>query len=345
MKILITGGCGFVGSNLSIFLKKKGFKVSTLDNLYRLGSKLNLNRIQSNKIKNYKLDIVDLKKILKLPKFDLIIDCCAEASVEASRKSLNEGKRVFDTNLIGTFNILQKCLLDKSKIIFLSTSRVYSINGIKKILPKFSKIISKKINSNFEINLSQDTKEAKSLYGFTKIASEDLIKEYAYSNNLKYLINRFGVIAGPWQFGKVDQGFMSLWVWRHLSKINLKYIGFGGFGNQIRDVLHIDDLCDLILMQIKKFSTINNKSFTAGGGKKNKISLKDLTFKVENLTNNKIKFKKIKQTSIYDIPYFVTSNKEVNKYYKWKPKKNVDDIIIDIYSWQKKNFKILKKYF
>ena len=85
MNILITGGCGFVGTNLAIFLKKKNFNVFSLDNLSRRGSLYNLNILKKNHIKNFKIDIYDYKKIKKLSKFNLIIDCCAEAAVEISR--------------------------------------------------------------------------------------------------------------------------------------------------------------------------------------------------------------------------------------------------------------------
>ena len=121
MKILITGGCGFIGSNLSIFLKNKKFDIYSLDNLYRKGSELNEKRLKKKNIKNFKIDISKKKQLNKLPKFDLIIDCCAEPSVSAS---LHELDRVIDTNLIGTLNILRKCALDKTKVIFLSSSRV-----------------------------------------------------------------------------------------------------------------------------------------------------------------------------------------------------------------------------
>ena len=95
MKILITGGCGFVGSNLAIYFKqnKIGTKIDSLDNLSRRGSSINLNRLRKKKIKNYKIDISDNKSVQKLPKYDLIIDCCAEAAVETSK---NE---IFNTNL------------------------------------------------------------------------------------------------------------------------------------------------------------------------------------------------------------------------------------------------------
>ena len=135
MKILITGGCGFIGSNLAIFLKKNLNKcqVFSLDNLSRNGSNINLKRLKKNKIKNFKIDISKKKQLDKLPKFDLIIDCCAEPSVSASFKELD---RVIDTNLIGTLNILRKCAVDKSKIIFLSSSRVYSLSKLNKLVPK-----------------------------------------------------------------------------------------------------------------------------------------------------------------------------------------------------------------
>ena len=92
MKILITGGCGFIGSNLAIFLKDKikNVKISSIDNLSRKGSKLNYKRLAKKKIKNFKKDIAISSKFNKLPKFDLIIHCAAEPAIEASRKKMEE---------------------------------------------------------------------------------------------------------------------------------------------------------------------------------------------------------------------------------------------------------------
>ena len=340
-KILITGGCGFVGSNLAIFLKKKGFDVTSLDNLYRSGSKLNLKRLKKEKIDNLRIDITSFNKVNNIKKkFDLVIDCCAEPSVESSRKSFHEARRVLNTNLNGTFNIISKCIKDKSKLIFLSSSRVYSILGLKKYKNEIKKKnFSKKINKNFT------TSFPRSLYGFTKLASEELIKEFNYSNNLTYIINRIGVISGPWQFGKVDQGFISHWCWSHLMKKKLKYIGFNGSGMQVRDILHIDDLCELIFLQIIKIKKINNLTLSFGGGLNNSISLKQLTKKLEKISKNFLNIKKIKQTSFFDIPYFVASNNDIADIYQWKPKKNINEIIRDVYNWQKNNIRILKKVF
>ena len=341
MNILITGGCGFVGTNLSLYLKSKKFNVYTLDNLSRKGSKFNYTVLKKKKIKNFRINIANYKKLKGLRKFDLIIDCCAEAAVEVSRKKIDE---VFNTNLIGTFNILKKAKRDKSKIIFLSSSRVNSIKNINKIIGNNSNL-KKKLHINKLIDDKFENSRPKSLYGFTKLASEMLIEEFNYAFGLKYIINRCGVISGPFQFGKQDQGFVSLLVMHHIMKKKLSYIGYGGHGNQVRDVLHIDDLCELIHKQIKIINKIYNKLYTVGGSKISYTSLKNLTKICQNITGNKISIDKKKSTSIYDIPYFITDNRKVSKAYKWRPKKNINKIVYDITTWINNNKNLIQKYF
>ena len=341
MNILITGGCGFVGTNLSLYLKSKKFNVYTLDNLSRKGSKFNYTVLKKKKIKNFRINIANYKKLKGLRKFDLIIDCCAEAAVEVSRKKIDE---VFNTNLIGTFNILKKAKRDKSKIIFLSSSRVNSIKNINKIVGNNSNL-KKKLQINKLIDDKFENSRPKSLYGFTKLASEMLIEEFNYAFGLKYIINRCGVISGPLQFGKQDQGFVSLWVIHHIMKKKLSYIGYGGHGNQVRDVLHIDDLCELIHKQIKIINKIYNKLYTVGGSKISYTSLKNLTKICQNITGNKISIDKKRSTSIYDIPYFITDNHKVSRAYKWRPKKNINKIVYDITTWVNNNKNLIQKYF
>ena len=184
MKILVTGGCGFVGSNVALYLNKniKDVKIYSLDNLSRKGSKFNLTLLKKNNINNYKIDISNNKKFSKLKKFDLIIDCCAEASVEASRLSID---RVINTNLIGTLNILKKVQQDSSKLIFISTSRVYPIDKINDLLK------SKNFKNELKIKDMIDEKFTisgpKTIYGVSKLSSEMLIEEFAYAFGIKYI--------------------------------------------------------------------------------------------------------------------------------------------------------------
>ena len=333
--ILITGGCGFVGSNLAIYLQKelKNFFIFSADNLNKNYSKFNLNILRKMKIKNYKVDISSNKFLKIKKKFDFIIDCSADPAVENSRK---DTRSVFNNNLKTTFNILEKTKKDKSKIIFISSSRIYPIIESKK---KFRN----KNNSFFDEQTQTDG--IKSLYGFTKFASELLIKEYSYIFNIKYIINRSGIITGPLQFGKVEQGVISLWLWRHLNNLKLDYIGFGGKGHQIRDILYVDDFSLLIKKQILAFSKINNQLFCIGGGKKNSITLKQLTAKCQKITENIPYIGSIPKSSMYDIPIFVSSNKKIKKFYNWSPKTDINQILKLNLKWLEDNYKKIKKFF
>jgi len=333
--ILITGGCGFVGTNLAIYLQKKlkNFSIYSVDNLKKKYSKFNLDILKKKKIKNFKIDISSSKFLKLKKKFNFIIDCSADPAVENSKENTQS---VFNNNLKTTLNILEKTRKDKSNIIFISSSRVYPImESYKKFRSKFS--------SNFDENTN--TNGVKSIYGFTKYASELLIKEYSYIFNIKFIINRSGIITGPLQFGKVEQGLVSLWLWRHLNNLKLNYIGFGGKGSQIRDILYIDDFSLLIKKQILGFEKNNNKLFCIGGGKKNSLTLGQLTEKCQEITSNYLKIGFYKKTSKYDIPIFISSNKQIKKNYNWSPKTNIDEILKYNLSWMKKNYKRIKRFF
>ena len=134
-----------------------------------------------------------------------------------------------------------------------------------------------------------------------------------------------------------------MWLWRHINSIPITYQGYGGHGNQIRDILDINDLCLLIKEQISKISKINNHTFNVGGGSSNALSLKELTGYCEKITKNKIKFKKKIKTSNYDLRYYVTDNKKIYSIYKWRVSKKLDTIINETFQSLNKNKKALKK--
>ena len=135
-----------------------------------------------------------------------------------------------------------------------------------------------------------------------------------------------------------------MWIAKHLYKKKLSYIGFGGNGHQIRDLIHVDDVCEIIYLQIKKIKSIYNESFNIGGGKVNSISLKELTQICRKLTGNNITIGKIQKTSKFDIPYYVSDNSKIKKFYNLKPFKNMNQIFKDVFKWLVDNKKV-KKYF
>ena len=339
MKVIVTGGCGFVGSNVCEFLKNLSFEVVSIDNLSKIYSKLNLKRLSNLNIKNYNIDVSDKSKFIKFNyRSDIIIDCCADPAVESSRIDILKN---INNNLITTYNILEKAKKDNSKLIFISTSRIYPIKDSRQ---KFNTFLKKK-NINF-FNEDSNIIGPKTIYGFSKLASEMLIKEYNYAFNIDYLINRCGLITGPWQFGKVEQGLVSLWLWKHLNKDNnLYYKGYNGSGNQIRDILFINDLCELVYLQIKKFKKIKNQTFCVGGGIKNSVNLNQLTKICEQITKNKLKIKHDLDTSIYDMPFYITSLDKVKKYYNWYPKTDLKIGLYALLEWMKKNYTLIKPFF
>ena len=340
MRIIITGGCGFIGSSLCLFLKKKikNITILSIDNLSKSYSKFNEKILKKNRINNERIDLGKFNSLKNINfKADFIIDCSAEPAVEISRKKVI---KVLEGNFLSTFNVLEKAEKDHSKIIFISSSRVYPI---KTSYEKFK--IFKKEQKHSPYTETSDFKGPKTIYGFTKYSSEKLIEEYNYSKNIKYIINRCGLVSGPGQFGKVEQGLVSLWMWRHMNKKKLIYIGFQGSGEQIRDVLFVQDLCELIIKQVRNFSIFQNNLYCIGGGIKNAINLKNLTKICSKITQNKVNISKQKTTSIYDIPYYVSSLKKIQKTCNWKPKIDLNKGLKQIYDWMKKNNNKIKKFF
>lgn len=349
MHLLITGGAGFVGSNLAIRIKQKypQYTITCLDNLKRRGSELNLPRFRENDIQFVHADIRNPEDLSTIDGFDVLIDASAEPSVLAGITS--PVGQVVNNNLMGTVNCLELAKKHKAAFLFLSTSRVYPI----KTLENLNYIEN---DTRFEWSDAQDVVGAssqgiteqfplegsRSFYGATKLASELLIQEYHSLANLKTVINRCGVITGPWQMGKVDQGVVVLWVARHFWQKQLSYIGYGGLGKQVRDMLHIQDLFELIDQQIHNIDTWNGKMFNVGGGHTISFSLQELTQLCEQVTGNHITIHQEPITRQADLRIYLTDNKKITNFSAWHPKITPLQIITDIFEWLKTNERDLK---
>jgi len=338
-KIVLTGGAGFVGSNLAILFKHllPAAKVIALDNLYRRGSELALSRLKEAGVEFVHGDIRCKEDIEALGSFDLMLECSAEPSVRAGYGQ--DPSYLIHTNLLGTIHCLEAVRKVKADLVFLSTSRVYSIHKLQELpLQIDGKRLMLKGTSAQEgwsehgISTSFSLAGSRSLYGTTKLASELLLEEYGAMYGLNILINRCGVIAGPWQMGKVDQGFVTLWVARHFFGGTLKYTGFGGHGHQVRDVLHIEDLYDLLVLQLEQLSKHRGKIYNVGGGLKNSTSLAELTDWCTR-ENKPIEIGSDPQSHPADIPYYVTDNREVTAAMGWLPRRTLENTLGDVQRW------------
>jgi len=348
MKILITGGCGFVGSSIALHLRSAypSYSIIAFDNLHRRGSELNIGRLKSEKIDFVHGDIRQKEDIEAIGKVDVLIEASAEPSVLAGIGSSPD--YAINTNLMGTIHALNYARLHQATFIFLSTSRVYPINQIEKLRiatdeHRFNLTDAQDIEGVSAKGISErfPLEGYRSIYGATKLASELMIQEYNHFYGLTSVINRCGVLTGPWQMGKSDQGVAVLWLARHFWNQSLSYIGFEGSGRQVRDILHVRDLCRLIDMQIHDSKKFNGQTFNVGGGVKNSISLKEMTLICQKVTGNTIPVHPVPEARQADIAVYITDNSRIETFCPWRPEIQPEQIFSEIYEWITKNEELL----
>ena len=201
-------------------------------------------------------DVREPADLLALDPVDAVVECSAEPSALAGRAG--DTSYVVDSNLIGARNCLELARRDAAQFVFLSTSRVYPYDAL-------DAAAYREEDTRFELEPEQAAARRsarpacprtsrstgpRTLYGATKLAAELLVTEYRAAFGLRTVIDRCGVIAGPWQMGKVDQGVFTHWVLSHYFGRDLSYIGYGGTGKQVRDLLHVDDVVALVEDQL-----------------------------------------------------------------------------------------------
>jgi len=339
-RILITGGAGFVGANLAVAFRRTFPHVSVIafDNLKRRGSELNLPRLREHGVLFVHGDIRCREDVAAWPDFDLLIDCAAEPSVQAGLDG--SPLPVIQNNLTGTIYCLEEARRHRAAVLFLSTSRVYPIrriNGLNysedatrfvwtadETFPGYS---SKGIAEDFPLE------GVRSLYGATKLSVELLLQEYAFSFGMPVMIDRCGILAGPWQMGKVDQGVVTLWVARHTFGTPLRYTGFGGQGKQVRDMLHVEDLFALLRSQIERMSLWDGRVYNVGGGLTGSASLMELTEHCRRITGNTVPLCGDPATSPVDVRIYLTDHHKVSRDFGWTPQRTVDQIVTDVHAW------------
>lgn len=347
--VLVTGGAGFVGSNLALSFKRDrpGARVIAFDNLRRRGSELTLARLREAGVEFRHGDIRQPADLAEIGAFDLLLECSAEPSVHAGYGGAPD--YLIDTNLTGAVHCLEAARRHGADVVFLSSSRVYPIAALR-ALPLAERGGRLDLEpgvagagwSAAGVAADFPLAGSRSLYGATKLAAELLIEEYRAMYGLRCVVNRCGVLAGPWQMGKVDQGFLVLWAARHLFGGNLAYSGFGGRGLQVRDVLHVADLHDLLTIQIADMDAYGRGAdgggaWNVGGGRDNAVSLRELSgLCAERAGQGAGKVLEIggdPETRAADIPWYVTDNTAITRATDWAPRRSVTALLDEVFAW------------
>jgi CDP-paratose 2-epimerase len=328
--ILITGGAGFIGSNLAEYYLKQGLKVIIYDNLSRKGSEKNILWLKSAypSIKFIQADILDFDKLKRsINQIDILFHFAGQVAVT---NSVDNPKKDFDVNALGTLNILEAARTQREApiIVYASTNKVYGgmddvdiIEGTKRY--SFRKY-NNGINESFPLNFH-------SPYGCSKGAGDQYVRDYARIYGLKTIVFRQSCIYGRRQFGNEDQGWVAHFIRKVLKN---KPIIIYGNGKQVRDLLYIDDLISAYLRSLKNIKKSSGQIFNIGGGVKNSVSLLEFLEMMEKKIGAKINIS-YQNWRPGDQKIYISDNRKAKKTFGWNPTTFVEIGIERLLNWIK----------
>ena len=342
MRVLITGSAGFIGSHLAECCANENHEVWGIDNLSRKGTKFNLDHLKTNFAHNFyfqKLDLVDLKALetffLQHGPFDWIAHEAGQVAVTTSLKNPFED---FDSNAKATLNLLESVrkYSPDAKVAFASTNKVYGTLKNLKVMEMENKY---SFVPGFQ-GVNEDTSlDFHSPYGCSKGSADQYVCDYARSFGLKTTAFRQSCIYGNRQFGLEDQGWVA---WFLIAASLGKPITIYGDGKQVRDLLWIDDLCELYLSFWKSDTFPWGTPVNAGGGLKNCLSLLELVGLMENM---KIDFNKPSYSDWRrgDQKIFCSDNSLALELLNWSPKIKPSDGVEKLWRWIEQNISTIEK--
>jgi CDP-paratose 2-epimerase len=348
-RVLVTGGAGFVGANLCLGLAARhpGWEIVALDNLKRRGSEINVARLRAAGVAFEYGDVRSPADLAAVGEITALVECSAEPSVMAGVTS--SPAYLVETNLVGAFNCLELARRDGADVVFLSTSRVYPVAALESLAYE-------EAETRFELLDGQPLAGAsaegvaegfplegpRTLYGATKLAAEHLVTEYAATYGLRAAVDRCGVIAGPWQMGKVDQGIFAHWMLSFYFRRELSYIGYGGSGKQVRDLLHVDDLVALVDDQLARPEHWAGTTFNVGGGRRGSLSLLETTALCRELTGNDVTVGASPETRAGDVPVYLSDSAALFGHTDWRPSRGPREVLADVFEWIHDNERALR---
>ena len=348
-RILVTGGAGFAGSHLCLALQAShpAATVVAFDNLRRRGSELNLARLREAGVEFLHGDVRSPEDLAAAGEPDLIVECSAEPSAQAGYGG--SPGYLIGTNLTGCFHCLEMARRTRADFLFLSTSRVYPYRLLNRLEfledeTRFRLSDRQAIPGASAEGVSEafPLEGSRSLYGMTKLAAELMVEEYADAYGFRFLIDRCGLLTGPGQMGRSDQGVIALWMAAHYFRRPLRYIGFGGAGKQVRDFLHIADLCDLVVTQLRDFERYQGRVFNAGGGLAHSLSLAECTELCRRITGNTIPLSGVAEDRPADVRIYLTDTARLREAGNWRPQRDAEETLGDLYQWIRREEAILK---
>jgi len=335
MKYLVTGGCGFLGSNLALEVLSKREELYIFDNLYRENSYKNLEWLKSKE--NFTFIYADIRNLndvenaIKSIKPDVIFHVAGQVAMTTS---INNPRMDFEVNALGSLNILESVrkYSPGSIIIYSSTNKVYGDLNYLKYQDKETRYVAVDYPNGFDESLKLDFH---SPYGCSKGGADQYMLDYARIFGLKTVVFRHSSMYGGRQFATYDQGWIG---WFSQKAIEVKRnilkepFTISGNGKQVRDILYIKDVVELYFKTIEMAEEVKGQAFNIGGGMENSLSLLELFNILEKELSIKLDYTKLPWREC-DQKVFVASIDKTKQTIGWRPKINKLNGIKKMIEW------------
>ncbi|MFT6069536.1 MAG: CDP-paratose 2-epimerase [Bacteriovoracaceae bacterium] len=335
MKYLITGGCGFLGSNLAAEVLKRGEELVVFDNLYRDGTEKNLEWLKSlGEFKFYRSDIRnsdDVNNVFEREKPDVVFHVAGQVAMTTS---LERPRFDMEINVIGTHNLLEgiRKFAPEAVVVYSSTNKVYGDledhnyreEERRYSMPDFPKGLPESTNLDFSTP-----------YGCSKGAADQYMIDYHRCYGIKSVVFRHSSIFGGRQFSTFDQGWIGWFVSRAIEtkrgNLNEPFT-VSGNGKQVRDVLFSEDIVSCYFNAVKNIDKTKGQAFNIGGGIENSISILELFDILEDELGIKLNYKELPPRSS-DQKNFVADITKAKEFFDWSPTVNKREGIQKMIRW------------
>jgi CDP-paratose 2-epimerase len=335
MKILVTGGAGFIGSNVADYFLRKGCSVTVLDNLSRRGTEKNLAWLEENHSDGdlfsfIQGDVRD-KDSLEDPvrNAEIIFHFASQVAVTTS---VQDPYTDFEVNAVGTVNLLEAVRTGGSDpiILFTSTNKVYGGMEDVAVVEGDTRYMFRDYPDGIPETHPLDFH---SPYGCSKGAADQYIRDYSRIYGLRGVVFRMSCQYGIRQFGNEDQGWVAHFV---ISTMSGDGLNIYGNGKQVRDILYIDDLINAFERAIDKIDTTRGRIYNIGGGPENSASLVELIEILEEKLGRTIPLAHF-ETRPGDQPVYISNISRAKQELGWVPKVSPEEGIERLMEWVKKN--------
>ncbi|HKF82081.1 MAG TPA: NAD-dependent epimerase/dehydratase family protein [Solirubrobacterales bacterium] len=331
-RALVTGGAGFIGTNLSNRLLERGERVRILDDLSRPGVERNLAWLESRHGDRVETIVGDVGDPEVVGKAILGVDSAFHLAAQvAVTTSLDAPLHDFEVNLRGTINLLEAARTQARPpaLLFTSTNKVYG--GLEDVELHDAGGRYEPVDRAIR---RSGISEARPLdfctpYGCSKGAADQYVLDYAKSYGLRTAVFRMSCIYGPHQCGNEDQGWVAHFA---ISALEGKPMTLFGDGHQVRDVLYVDDLVEAFLAARKNIDLLGGHAYNIGGGPANAVSLCEVIERIGELAGEapEVRFGPWRQG---DQRYYVTDTSRFQEDTGWRPRVAADEGIERLYEW------------